>query len=53
MSIKDEEGALMESIVLTIAERLKDLRKSRGITLEALAKDAAISKSALVHIRDQ
>ena len=47
MSIKDEEGALMESIVLTIAERLKDLRKSRGITLEALAKDVAISKSAL------
>lgn len=37
----------MESIVLTIAERLKDLRKSRGITLEALAKDVAISKSAL------
>ena len=37
----------MEDIVLTIAERLKDLRKKRDITLEALAKDVAISRSAL------
>ena len=37
----------MEDIVLTIAARLKDLRKKRDITLEALAKDVAISRSAL------
>lgn len=37
----------MEDIVLTIAERLKDLRKKRNITLEALAKDVVISRSAL------
>ena len=37
----------MESIVLTIAERLKDLRKRHDLTLEALAKDVGISKSAL------
>ena len=37
----------MESIVLTIAERLKDLRKKHDLTLEALAKSVGISKSAL------
>ena len=37
----------MESPVLIIAERLKDLRKRRDLTLEALAKDVGISKSAL------
>ena len=37
----------MESIVLTIAERLKDLRKRHDLTLEALAKAVGISKSAL------
>ena len=37
----------MEDIVLTISERLKDLRKKRGLTLEALSKAVGISKSAL------
>ena len=37
----------MEDIILTIAERLKDLRKKRDITLEALAQDVVISRSAL------
>ena len=37
----------MEDIILTITERLKDLRNKRDITLEALAKDVAISRSAL------
>ena len=37
----------MESPILIIAERLKDLRKRRDLTLEALAKDVGISKSAL------
>lgn len=37
----------MEDVILTIAERLKDLRKKRNITLEALSKDVAISRSAL------
>lgn len=38
---------MMEDIVLTISERLKDLRKKRGLTLEALSKAVGISKSAL------
>lgn len=37
----------MEDMILTIAERLKDLRKDRGLTLEALAEAVNISKSAL------
>ena len=37
----------MESIVLTIAERLKDLRKRHDLTLETLAQSVGISKSAL------
>ena len=37
----------MEDMILTIAERLKDLRKDRGLTLEALADAVNISKSAL------
>ena len=37
----------MESPVLIIAERLKDLRKKRNLTLEALAMAVGISKSAL------
>ena len=37
----------MESIVLTIAERLKDLRDKHDLTLEALAKAVGISRSAL------
>lgn len=37
----------MEDMILTIAERLKDLRKERGLTLEALAEAVNISKSAL------
>ena len=37
----------MEDMILTIAERLKDLRKDRGLTLEALAEVTNISKSAL------
>lgn len=37
----------MEDMILTIAERLKDLRKDRGLTLEALAEATNISKSAL------
>lgn len=37
----------MEDTFLTIAERLKDLRKERGMTLEALAKEVRVSRSAL------
>ena len=37
----------MESVVLTIAERLKDLRKKHNLTLETLANAVGISKSAL------
>ncbi len=37
----------MEDMILTIAERLKDLRKDHGLTLEALAEAVSISKSAL------
>lgn len=37
----------MEDLILTITERLKDLRKDRGLTLEALAEATNISKSAL------
>ena len=37
----------MESTVLTIAERLKDLRKKNELTLEVLAQAVGISKSAL------
>ena len=37
----------MEDTILTIAERLKDLRKKRGLTLEALAEATKISRSAL------
>ena len=34
-------------IKLTNAERLKDLRKERGLTLDQLAKETGLSKSAL------
>ena len=37
----------MDDMILTIAERLKDLRKDRGLTLEALAEATKISRSAL------
>ena len=37
----------MEDMILTITERMKDLRKDRGLTLEALAEATNISKSAL------
>lgn len=37
----------MEDTILTISERLKDLRKDRGLTLEALAEAVGISRSAL------
>lgn len=37
----------MDDMILTITERLKDLRKKRGLTLEALAETTKISKSAL------
>lgn len=37
----------MESTVLTIAERLKDLRKDRDLTLDVLSKAVGISRSAL------
>lgn len=37
----------MDDMILTIAERLKDLRKKRGLTLEALAEATKISRSAL------
>ena len=34
-------------IILTIPERLKDLRVERGLTLEQLAEQTNLSKSAL------
>ena len=37
----------MEDAILTITERLKDLRKKRGLTLEALSEATKISRSAL------
>lgn len=37
----------MDDIILTITERLKDLRKKRSLTLEALAEATKISRSAL------
>lgn len=37
----------MDDMILTITERLKDLRKKRSLTLEALAEATKISKSAL------
>ena len=37
----------MDDIILTITERLKDLRKKRGLTLEALSEATKISRSAL------
>ena len=37
----------MDDMILTIAERLKDLRKDRNLTLEALAAATNISRSAL------
>lgn len=37
----------MDDIILTITERLKDLRKKRGLTLEALSETTKISRSAL------
>ncbi len=37
----------MESTVLTIGERLEDLRKKRGLTLEELSEATRISRSAL------
>ena len=38
---------MMDDIILTITERLKDLRKKRGLTLEALSEATKISRSAL------
>ncbi len=43
----------MESTVLTIGERLEDLRKERGLTLEELAGATKISKSALNKYENQ
>lgn len=43
----------MESIILTISERLEDLRKKRGLTLEELAEATKISKSALSKYENQ
>ena len=37
----------MDDMILTITERLKDLRKKRGLTLEALSEATKISRSAL------
>ena len=37
----------MDDIILTLTERLKDLRKKRGLTLEALSEATKISRSAL------
>lgn len=37
----------MDDMILTIAERLKDLRKDHDLTLEALAEATNISRSAL------
>ena len=37
----------MEDIILTIAERLWNLRKDHGLTLETLAESVGVSKSAL------
>jgi len=36
-----------EVILLTIQERLKDLRVERGLKLEQLAEQAGLSRSAL------
>jgi len=47
LSINGEGGMAMESTVLTIEERLKDLRKERKLTLEALAEATHISRAAL------
>ncbi|WP_251317706.1 helix-turn-helix domain-containing protein [Flintibacter muris] len=38
---------MVDDIILTITERLKDLRKKRGLTLEALSEATKISRSAL------
>jgi len=46
-SKKDEGGIAMESTVLTIGERLEDLRKKRGLTLEELSEATNISRAAL------
>ena len=43
----------MESIILTISERLEDLRKKHGLTLEQLAEATKISKSALSKYENQ
>lgn len=43
----------MESIILTISERLEDLRKKHGLTLEELAEATKISKSALSKYENQ
>ena len=37
----------MEDTILIITERLKDLRKKRGLTLETLSEATKISRSAL------
>ena len=37
----------MEDTVLTITERLKDLRKNHGLTLKELSETVGVSKSAL------
>lgn len=43
---RKKEGCVMQ-IKLTIQERLKDLRVERGLTLEQLAEQTGLSKSAL------
>ena len=43
----EEKGAQTVYIKLTNAERLKDLRTERHLTLEQLAEQTGISKSAL------
>ena len=43
---RKKEGCAMQ-IKLTIQERLKDLRVERGLTLEQLAEQTGLSKSAL------
>lgn len=47
LSAKGEEGIIMDDMILIIAEQLKDLRKDRNLTLEALAEATEISRSAL------
>jgi len=53
LSINGGGRGLMESTVLAISERLEDLRKGRGLTLEELAEATKISKSALNKYENQ